>query len=114
MIDFLLIICCHMCLNNVLCYHKLISIHFLGGIMKLITVNQVCEILGISKSTLYRWANVSGKDIGERVSVMDELSKQNSNELDIPINFPKPYKLGRQFKWKEEDIINWLETTRVK
>lgn len=82
--------------------------------LKLITVNQVCEMLGISKSTLYRWSNVSEKDIGEKISVMDELSRQKINELDIPINFPKPYKLGRQFKWKEEEIINWLETTRVK
>ncbi|WP_322349657.1 helix-turn-helix domain-containing protein, partial [Escherichia coli] len=35
------------------------SLFFIGVHMKLLDSNEVCELLGISKSTLYRWCGVS-------------------------------------------------------
>ena len=78
---------------------------------KLLTTNEVCEMLGISRSTLYRWNNLADPDVTPLISVMDKISSSLEENYN---NFPKPFKIGRVYKWREDEILEWLETTRVK
>nr|WP_250191114.1 AlpA family phage regulatory protein [Escherichia coli] len=32
---------------------------------------------------------------------------------ETPSDFPRPFKIGRSFKWKDAEIMAWLETRRV-
>lgn len=85
--------------------------------MKLITTEQVCEMLDISKSTLYRWINVkpepdySGAVERGNTIVGDMFLYDEKQEFE---NFPKPFKLGRSYKWDQDEILDWIKTKRVK
>lgn len=106
--------------------------------MKLLSSNEVCELLGISKSTLYRWCGVSDESAGLEVAGaeinknLDALkgrqskiqmagaaamqriqSKMKADVEETPSDFPRPFKIGRSFKWKDVEIMAWLETRRV-
>lgn len=55
----------------------------MGGIPTLLQINQVCEKIGVKKSTVYKW--------------MDEQK------------FPRPLKLSPTcVRWREDDIVGWL------
>lgn len=55
----------------------------MNGIPTLLQINQVCEKIGVKKSTVYKW--------------MDEQ------------RFPRPLKLSPTcVRWREDDIANWL------
>lgn len=99
--------------------------------IKLLTSNEVCEILGISKSTLYRWNNLQDDELYNNYSdiynVLKNKTKQNKskekfllhvmserNEDEIPKDFPRPFKIGRSYKWEQKEIKDWLESKRVK
>mgnify|MGYP000454285170 CR=1 FL=1 len=105
--------------------------------MKLITSAEVCEILGISKSTLYRWNNLQDESY-EKKTIGSILNKSTSRDInlyflknknskktslvdlmnnsddEIPKDFPRPFKIGRLLKWDEEEIKIWLESKRLK
>jgi len=109
--------------------------------MALIDSREVCEILSISKSTLYRWCSISEDPIdtilsggGDGLSTiktlqssvqkkLDEINKNNPHavlselrrirEDDVPYDFPRPFKIGRSFKWDKTEIFEWLKTKRV-
>jgi len=108
------------------------SLFFIGVHMKLLDSNEVCELLGISKSTLYRWCGVSEDFSGLGLSsglpqanaTQNSLGRENrlvrrelqQNALGVeetPSDFPRPFKIGRSFKWKDAEIMAWLETRRV-
>ncbi|GKX40934.1 hypothetical protein SOASR014_46730 [Pectobacterium carotovorum subsp. carotovorum] len=114
--------------------------------MKLLDSNEVCDLLGISKSTLYRWCGVSEEPAGLGLSnaqkkfaglglsdaqkkfaglgldkaltggagmgLRDALHQRVLGE-ETPSDFPRPFKIGRSFKWKDAEIMAWLETRRV-
>lgn len=99
--------------------------------MKLLNTNEVCELLGISKSTLYRWNNI----IDDDDSVFENYPKDSMNKPTIvtmvmtrrkttvlcnslnneeqPKNFPRPFKIGQSYAWRNDEIENWLETVRI-
>lgn len=105
--------------------------------MKLLSSNEVCELLGISKSTLYRWCGVSDESAGLEAAAAEKINKaldawfphQSKMEMagaaamqrlqskagveETPGDFPRPFKIGRSFKWKDVEIMAWLETRRV-
>ena len=105
--------------------------------MNLLDSSEVCDLLGISKSTLYRWCGVSeepaalslGSGIAQTNSLASSLPKaglgwtgsaltralqQKGLGLEeTPSDFPRPFKIGRSFKWKDAEIMAWLETRRV-
>lgn len=104
--------------------------------MKLLGTNEVCEILGISKPTLYRWNNLSdesSQSIESRLAqarfkssnlksqafesttkeILNKYLKINEVEEPLPNNFPRPFKIGRAYKWRSDEIEKWLETMRV-
>jgi predicted DNA-binding transcriptional regulator AlpA len=104
---------------------------------KLIDTNEVCDLLGVSKSTLYRWCGVSAEGgglidlfcdsakggglagLGDKYQAAQDLFPRDplrrSDVIDdVPTDFPKPFKIGRAFKWKDSEIIAWLEVRRVK
>jgi len=56
-----------------------------GELKKLLTVKDVAKLLSVAQSTVYSWV-VSG---------------------DIPY-----YKLGKAIRFKEEDVLQWLELHR--
>ncbi len=95
---------------------------FFGDAMKLLDSSEVCTFLGISKSTLYRWCGVSEDifDAADTRSVMLGARNQRGVSLfdrhkeETPKNFPKPFKIGRAYKWNDEEIFSWLEAQRVK
>lgn len=116
------------------------SLFFIGVHMKLLDSNEVCELLGISKSTLYRWCGVSEDFSGLGLSsglpqanaLNSRLAKATQKSLgwenmlvgralqqkalgveETPSDFPRPFKIGRSFKWKDAEIMAWLETRRV-
>lgn len=89
--------------------------------MKLIDSSEVCNLLGISKSTLYRWCGVS--DDGSEFNLQRALEKRlghmtrspfETEKDETPKDFPKPFKLGRAYKWSDKEILSWLETKRVR
>ncbi|OLU22386.1 hypothetical protein BVH03_24430 [Pseudomonas sp. PA15(2017)] len=99
--------------------------------MKLIDSSGVCEMLGISKSTLYRWCGIKegnepfalgvsrGLSTGRTVTAVasgfgsiEELKAQFDRLQDEPGGFPRPFKIGRALKWDEDEIVKWLEKQR--
>ncbi|MBY8933185.1 helix-turn-helix transcriptional regulator [Pseudomonas fluorescens] len=93
--------------------------------MKLIDSSEVCEMLGISKSTLYRWCGIKeaneplalgvsrGLSIGRTVTAMRGNALDPFGEmLNEPQGFPRPFKIGRAFKWNVAEIKEWLEGQR--
>jgi predicted DNA-binding transcriptional regulator AlpA len=100
--------------------------------MKLLTTTEVCDLLGISKTTLYRWNNLQQEDDVESVSRAGKLlhrhrldsnffSNKSANTLlaknreePAPNNFPRPFKIGRSYKWRDDEVIEWLESARVR
>lgn len=94
--------------------------------MRLLSTTEVCEMLGISKATLYRWNNIIDSNSNDYfinifLKKSSEMSSQKSKiqnflKQDIelsPKNFPRPFKIGRAYKWRSDEIESWLETTRV-
>lgn len=89
--------------------------------MKLVDTNDVCEMLGISKSTLYRWCDVNdlgglrtpspiNLDLTRAHSLTQAIDEMNNP--DVVTDFPRPYKIGRSFKWELSEIKAWLETKK--
>lgn len=99
--------------------------------MKLIDTNAVTELLGISKSTLYRWCNLeekdetglsslskgaisslqrSYKDIGE--NKLNQMLRKFEEQNDNTRYFPRPYQIGRAYKWNYYDVIDWIKEQR--
>lgn len=92
--------------------------------MKLLDSSEVCDLLGISKSTLYRWCGVSEDPFVSNASIdplksgLFQFNSQTAfhkplERSETPTNFPKPFQIGRAYKWKDEEIMAWLETRRV-
>lgn len=97
--------------------------------MKLLSTNEVCEMLGVSKATLYRWNNIIDNDISKDhlTSIFLKRSPPTPSSLKnkysqlieqnispTPKNFPRPFKIGRAYKWRSDEIESWLETMRVR
>lgn len=94
--------------------------------MKLLDSSEVCELLGISKSTLYRWCGVSDDNVlgipppfiarnlpaHQGRNSLSSLIQRASGE-ETPTDFPRPFKIGRAYKWKDTEIMDWLETRRA-
>lgn len=96
---------------------------------KLIDGNEVCEMLGISKSTLYRWSNLSdNQDISRlefmkrnsALSFLNDLNHlnhlkiyQEGRETETPNDFPRAFKIGRIYKWSYDEIDAWIKKQRV-
>lgn len=53
----------------------------LAGLMEM---KEVCEMLGISRPTIYRWIS------------------------DPAMNFPPPVRIGKRIGWREADVKEWL------
>ena len=90
--------------------------------MRLMDSNEVCDLLGISKSTLFRWCGVSDSaddnSSQTNVSLLTEQLLRNSpffatSSDETPYDFPRPFKIGRAYKWKDTEIMDWLQTKRV-
>jgi predicted DNA-binding transcriptional regulator AlpA len=83
--------------------------------VKLIDENTVCDDLGISKSTLYKWCGIHDDSIQPNLSkILPDRKKWFTQfETDVVTDFPKPYKIGRVFKWKLIEIEDWLQTKRT-
>lgn len=97
--------------------------------MKLIDSSEVCEMLGISKSTLYRWCDIKesiemplGMSVGlqtgrtvraisSRSNPLEEFQAQ-IERLQEAGGFPRPFRIGRAMKWDKDEIVKWLETQR--
>lgn len=95
--------------------------------MRLLSTSEVCEMLGISKATLYRWNNIIDnnsndyfinillKKTSENHSPESKFQKFLKKDIEIlPKNFPRPFKIGRAYKWRSDEIESWLETMRVR
>jgi excisionase family DNA binding protein len=54
-------------------------------IADIMTVNDVCAHLGVSRVTLYRWIK------------------------DPKMNFPEPIRLNTRQGWRKKDIDNWIK-----
>lgn len=92
--------------------------------MKLLDTSEVCNLLGISRSTLYRWCNMT-----EEHSFLDTKQATKSNPLlkslvgnnqlgyssedESITDFPRPFKIGRSLKWRDDEIMQWLESKRI-
>lgn len=94
--------------------------------MKLLDTNEVCDLLNISRSTLYRWCNMSEdyltpshpKDIQHlivsRANALKHLSSGvRYNDDEFITDFPRPFKIGRALKWRDDEIMQWLEGKRI-
>ena len=92
--------------------------------LKLIDGNEVCDLLGISRSTLYRWCDVSdsytttnSSPFKSHASGQSRISKLMAikNEIsETPKDFPKPFRIGRTYKWSHSEIKKWIMNQRVK
>ncbi|HDR1791981.1 TPA: helix-turn-helix domain-containing protein [Pasteurella multocida] len=95
--------------------------------MKLLDTNEVCDLLGISRSTLYRWCNMSEdyfipsdpkaiqRLIVTRQNTLKQLSRLGgrNNDDELITDFPRPFKIGRALKWRDDEIMQWLEGKRI-
>ncbi|HDL1262094.1 TPA: helix-turn-helix transcriptional regulator [Mannheimia haemolytica] len=92
--------------------------------MKLLDTNEVCDLLGISRSTLYRWCNMSEDSsspnnfhkllMQAHQNSMSSLEKFGySNDDESITDFPRPFKIGRALKWRDDEIMQWLEGKRI-
>ena len=54
-------------------------------IADIMTINDVCAHLGVSRVTLYRWIK------------------------DPKMNFPEPIRLNTRQGWRKKDIDNWIK-----
>jgi len=92
--------------------------------MRLMDSSEVCDLLGISKSTLFRWCGVSensdddSNTLHHYSSIATQLmiksaSFYSSASDETPYDFPRPFKIGRAYKWKDTEVMDWLETRRV-
>ena len=96
--------------------------------MKLLDSAAVCDLLGISKSTLYRWCDVAdapsplslaGAAAARSVEVRSAYLRSGFADMfaqhmeETPKDVPRPFKIGRAYKWRDDEILNWLETRRV-
>lgn len=97
--------------------------------MKLIDGNEVATLLGISKSTLFRWCDISeaSEDANSVAAVLAQiqtvpLTPKGPRAMhkwavgardETPKDFPRPFKIGRAYKWSDEEIMQWLEKKRV-
>lgn len=68
----------------------------------LLTADQICEKLSISRSTLDRWRGAN-----TRITV-GRIVKMNDDEPIIP--FPKPtLNIGRSPRWSASEINLWIK-----
>lgn len=100
--------------------------------MKLIDSGDVATLLGISKSTLFRWCDISDiSEASEEASTVAAvlaqiqaapLTTKSPRSMhkwamgvrdETPKDFPRPFKIGRAYKWSDEEIMQWLEKKRV-
>ncbi len=96
--------------------------------MKLLDTNEVCDLLGISRSTLYRWCNMSEDYLSSdryhktmyklfppsQKSIHQFMKIDGGNGDDESItDFPRPFKIGRALKWRDDEIMQWLESKRM-
>ncbi|MGY3859961.1 helix-turn-helix transcriptional regulator [Aeromonas intestinalis] len=97
--------------------------------MKLIDGNEVATLLGISKSTLFRWCDISeaSEDANSVAAVLAQIQSETVTTKsprsmhkwamgardETPKDFPRPFKIGRAYKWSDEEIMQWLEKKRV-
>ena len=73
----------------------------------LLTMEQICEKLSISRSTLDRWRGTSFGSRGKRLVINSREFTQTSDEPSIP--FPKPIlNIGRSPRWSANDINDWI------
>lgn len=60
---------------------------------KLIESSQVMKLLGISRSTLFRWSG---------------LGELGRDDPSFKPDMPRPFKLGRKFKWDRNELNDWV------
>ena len=53
--------------------------------IRLLKVNQVCEITGFGRTTIYRWVKLN--------------------------KFPKPITIGKNIRWYSADVEAWIIST---
>ncbi|MFY1028290.1 helix-turn-helix transcriptional regulator [Actinobacillus seminis] len=92
--------------------------------MKLLDTSEVCSLLGISRSTLYRWCNMSEEyaTFDPKQSMKNLMTPKGSvlsvlvgmpNDDEAITDFPRPFKIGRALKWRDDEIMQWLESKRI-
>jgi len=85
--------------------------------MKFLTIDDVCEMLSISRRTLERMRSPSSKSISELVKTndvqsvvldtVDSLHKRSKRER---IFFPDPdLNIGNSPRWERDKLLVWLE-----
>jgi predicted DNA-binding transcriptional regulator AlpA len=77
----------------------------------LLTVEQICEKLSISRSTLDRWRGIGNSSLPRNTildSVNELLGSKTNDEPIIP--FPKPtLNIGRSPRWSANEINKWIK-----
>lgn len=107
--------------------------------MRLLDSAEVCDLLGVSKSTLYRWCDVSDdspegiglpssyagssavqkkiKELGisgwPSARVAQEIHQKLTGFDEKPTGFPRPFKIGRSYKWDKDEIESWVKSRRA-
>ena len=92
--------------------------------MKLLDTSEVCGLLGISRSTLYRWCNMSEEYVifSPTQSIKNLMPSKREvlrplvgmpNDDEAITDFPRPFKIGRALKWRDDEIMQWLESRRI-
>lgn len=82
--------------------------------MKYITIDDICEMLSISRRTLERMR--SARSVEDHVNDLIN-SKFNKKKLGIllsfenePLEFPEPdLYIGRSPRWEQDKLISWLQ-----
>lgn len=91
------------------------TILFLERRVKFLTIDDVCEMLSISRRTLERMRSPSSKSIRE---LMEPGGITSSIELDIlhkdskrkRVYFPDPdLNIGNSPRWERDKLLAWLE-----
>jgi predicted DNA-binding transcriptional regulator AlpA len=87
-----------------------------AGEVRLLSAEQICERLGVSRTTFDRWVRNSDSLEALRSGSMKVGDTMRSN-LDMAANFsegrisfPKPdVRIGKSPRWQFETVVQWLK-----
>ena len=81
----------------------------IGGKVKYLTIDDICEMLSISRRTLERMRDTRKLARPSPMRVFNDLDSLLGNNLES-VNFPEPdLFIGRSPRWEQEKLVAWLQ-----
>lgn len=85
-----------------------------AGEVRLLSAEQICERLGVSRTTFDRWVRNADSSSAPKPSTVMGIHNSHldtaANFAEGRITFPKPdVKIGKSPRWQFETVVQWLK-----